>query len=171
MKDKGVKPYLANKDTDYFHRVILKDKLKPGLEVDHINGDSADNRRENLRIIKKHENQQNMKIARNNTTGFTGVYERKDINMWKSEFQYMRCLTVSTTYPYKEMAIYYRYMLELHFKKNLRNSDNDEAIKEAIYTLTAEEKNIVDKDINFSINEINQQLKKKNTLDYSNELS
>lgn len=166
MKDKGVKPYLANKDTDYFHRVILKDKLQPGLEVDHINGDSADNRRENLRIIQKHENQQNMKIARNNTTGFTGVYERKDINMWKSEFQYMTCLTTSTSYPYKEMAIYYRYMLELHFKKNLRNSDNDEAIKEAISTLTAEEKNIVDKDINFSINEINQQLKKKNTKQY-----
>lgn len=83
----------------------------------------------------------------------------------------MRCLTTSTSYPYKEMAIYYRYILELHFKNTLRNSDNDEAIKEAISTLTAEEKNIVDKDINFSINEINQQLKKKNTLDYSNELS
>ena len=170
MKDKGVKPYLNNKDSDYFHRVILQDKLRPGLEVDHINGDSSDNRRENLRIIKKHENQQNMKIARNNTTGFTGVYERKDINMWKSEFQYMRCLTVSTTYPYKEMAIYYRYMLELHFKNNLRNSDNDEAIKEAISKLSVMQKNIVDNDIRLSINEINQQLKKKNTLQY-NELS
>ena len=164
MKDKGVKPYMNNKDTDYFHRVILKDKLQPGLEVDHINGDSSDNRRENLRIIKKHENQQNMKIARNNTTGFTGVYERKDINMWKSEFQYMTCLTTSTSYPYKEMAIYYRYILELHFKKNLRNIDNDEAIKEAISKLSPEQKNIVDRDINFSNNEINQQLKKKNTL-------
>lgn len=171
MKDKGIKPYLANKDTDYFHRVILQDELKPGLEVDHINGDSADNRRENLRIIKKHENQQNMKIARNNTTGFTGVYERKDINMWKSEFQYMTCLTISTSYPYKEMAIYYRYMLEIHFKKNLRNSDNDEAIKEAIIKLSVMQKNIVDNDIRLSINEINQQLKNKNTLDYSNELS
>ena len=164
MKDKGVKPYLNNKDSDYFHRVILQDKLRQGLEVDHINGDSSDNRRENLRIIKKHENQQNMKIARNNTTGFTGVYERKDINMWKSEFQYMRCLTTSTSYPYKEMAIYYRYMLELHFKNTLRNSDNDEAIKEAISKLTDIQKNTVDKDIKFSINEINQQLKKKNTL-------
>ena len=171
MKDKGVKPYLANKDTDYFHRVILKDKLKPGLEVDHINGDSADNRRENLRIIKKHENQQNLKIPRNNTSGFKGVYHRKDIDMWKSEFQYMTCSTISTTYPYKEMAIYYRYMVETHFQGELRNTLNDEAIKEAISTLTAEEKNIVDKDINFSINEINQQLKKKNTLEYSNELS
>lgn len=171
MKDKGVKPYLNNKDSDYFHRVILQDKLRQGLEVDHINGDSSDNRRENLRIIKKHENQQNMKIARNNTTGFTGVYERKDINMWKSEFQYMRCLTTSTSYPYKEMAIYYRYMLELHFKNTLRNSDNDEAIKEAISKLTDIQKNTVDKDIKFSINEINQQLKKKNTLQYSNELS
>lgn len=172
MKDKGVKPYMNNKDTDYFHRVILKDKLQPGLEVDHINGDSSDNRRENLRIIKKHENQQNMKIARNNTTGFTGVYERKDINMWKSEFQYMTCLTTSTSYPYKEMAIYYRYMLELYFKKNLRNSDNDEAIKEAISKLSVMQKNIVDNDIRISINEINQQLKKKNTKQYiNNELS
>lgn len=171
MKDKGVKPYLVNKDSDYFHRVILKDKLQPGLEVDHINGDSSDNRRENLRIIKKHENQQNLKIPRNNTTGFKGVYHRKDIDMWKSEFQYMTCSTTSTSYPYKEMAIYYRYMVETHFQGDLRNTLNDEAIKEAIDKLTSEQKNIVDKDINFSINEINQQLKKKNTLDYSNELS
>ena len=171
MKDKGVKPYLNNKDSDYFHRVILKDKLQPGLEVDHINGDSSDNRRENLRIIKKHENQQNLKIPRNNTTGFKGVYHRKERNTWKSEFQYMTCLTTSTSYPYKEMAIYYRYMIETHFQGDLRNTLNDKAIKEAISTLTDEEKNIVDKDINFSINEINQQLKKKNTLDYRNELS
>lgn len=171
MKDKGVKPYLNNKDTDYFHRVILKDKLKPGLEVDHINGDSADNRRENLRIIKKHENQQNLKIPRNNTTGFKGVYHRKDIDMWKSEFQYMTCLTVSPTYPYKEMAIYFRYMVDTHFQGDLRNTLNDEAIKDAISKLTPAQKNTVDKDIKFSINEINQQLKKKNTLDYSNELS
>lgn len=171
MKDKGVKPYLNNKDTDYFHRVILKDKLQPGLEVDHINGDSSDNRRENLRIIKKHENQQNLKIPRNNTTGFKGVYHRKERNTWKSEFQYMTCLTTSASYPYKEMAIYYRYMIETHFQGDLRNTLNDEAIKEAISTLTAEEKNIVDNDIKISINEINQQLKKKNTLDYSNELS
>ncbi len=171
MKDKGVKPYLVNKDSDYFHRVILKDKLQPGLEVDHINGDSSDNRRENLRIIKKHENHQNLKIPRNNTTGFKGVYHRKDIDMWKSEFQYMTCSTTSTSYPYKEMAIYYRYMVETHFQGDLRNTLNDEAIKEAIDKLTSEQKNIVDKDINFSINEINQQLKKKNTLEYSNELS
>ena len=171
MKDKGIKPYLNNKDTDYFHRVILKDELKPGLEVDHINGDSADNRRENLRIIKKHENQQNLKIPRNNTTGFKGVYHRKERNTWKSEFQYMTCLTTSTSYPYKEMAIYYRYMIETHFQGDLRNTLNDEAIKEAISKLSPEQKNIVDRDINFSINEINQQLKKKNTLQYSNELS
>lgn len=83
----------------------------------------------------------------------------------------MTCLTTSASYPYKEMAIYYRYMIETHFQGDLRNTLNDKAIKEAISTLTDEEKNIVDKDINFSINEINQQLKKKNTLQYSNELS
>jgi hypothetical protein len=78
---------------------------------------------------------------------------------------------VSPTYPYKEMAIYFRYMVDTHFQGDLRNTLNDEAIKDAISKLTPAQKNTVDKDIKFSINEINQQLKKKNTLDYSNELS
>jgi hypothetical protein len=50
----------------------------PGeMIVDHINGDSLDDRWENLRLATRAENQWNRRISYNNTTGFKGVYLEK----------------------------------------------------------------------------------------------
>ena len=47
----------------------------PGsLHVDHINGDSTDNRICNLRLATDQQNSQNRKTGKNNTSGFKGVY-------------------------------------------------------------------------------------------------
>jgi len=43
-----------------------------GFETDHINGDRADNRRSNLRVVTKSENQRNTK-PRKGTSSFKGV--------------------------------------------------------------------------------------------------
>lgn len=45
----------------------------PAGEVDHINGDRADNRISNLRAVTKSENQRNAKRRADNTSGKTGV--------------------------------------------------------------------------------------------------
>ena len=56
----------------YLHRVVLG-ITDPTIEIDHINGDTLDNRRENLRVLDRSSNQANRGPNRNNTTGFKGV--------------------------------------------------------------------------------------------------
>ena len=53
------------------HRVIMN--APDGMEVDHINGEELDNRKENLRICTRSENVRNVGKYRNNTSGFKGV--------------------------------------------------------------------------------------------------
>lgn len=55
----------------YMHRMVLqpdKDEL-----VDHINGDTLDNRRSNLRTATQRQNMQSKRISRLSQTGFKGV--------------------------------------------------------------------------------------------------
>lgn len=53
------------------HRLILG--AKPSNFVDHRNGDGLDNRRENLRLATRDQNNQNARCRRDNTTGYKGV--------------------------------------------------------------------------------------------------
>jgi hypothetical protein len=71
----GGKSYLA-------HRLIwrLVHGEWPEFEVDHINGDKADNRIENLRACTTAENRRNMPVRKNKTSRYVGV--RKTRNAW-----------------------------------------------------------------------------------------
>ena len=50
--------------------------------VDHKNGDVLDNRKENLRLCNKRENNINIKRKSNNKSGFTGVYWSESCKKW-----------------------------------------------------------------------------------------
>jgi hypothetical protein len=54
------------------HRFILGAPF--GIEVDHVNGNGLDNRRENLRLANDFDQQANVGKQRNNKSGFKGVY-------------------------------------------------------------------------------------------------
>lgn len=62
---------------------FMTGKLPPAdLEVDHINGDRADNRWVNLRLVSHAVNMQNSRIPKHNTSGHPGVLYVKANRKW-----------------------------------------------------------------------------------------
>lgn len=59
----------------------------PRGQIDHLNGDKADNRVENLRDVTGSENQWNVKANSNNTSGFRGVVFHKAKNKFSAQLR------------------------------------------------------------------------------------
>lgn len=67
-----------------FHRLLFPNSE----EVDHINHDTKDNRKNNLREVAHQQNLMNQKINANNTSGVTGVSWSNTHNVWKAKIFY-----------------------------------------------------------------------------------
>lgn len=63
--------YIYNKDGVPLHQLLAFHQK--GLEVDHINLDTMDNRSSNLRLVTHQQNQINQPLQSNNTSGVSGV--------------------------------------------------------------------------------------------------
>jgi len=66
----------------YMHRLLMLPD--PSQEVDHVNGDKLDNRRANLRLCTRAENQHNRIAQANNTSGFKGVHWCSGKSKWRA---------------------------------------------------------------------------------------
>lgn len=62
------------------HRLIMD--FPENMDIDHINHNTFDNRKTNLRICKHNKNTKNHKININNTSGFKGVTWFKYTKKW-----------------------------------------------------------------------------------------
>lgn len=88
--NKGNKPALLR-----MHRIVLN--AKSGELIDHINGNTLDNRKENLRIVNQSQNMMNTRLRSTNTSGYKGVcYDKRWKNwlahIWKDGEQiYLGC--------------------------------------------------------------------------------
>lgn len=74
-----------------FHRILMADQISQnkGLEIDHANGNTLDNRRCNLRLATPSQNSANrhVTLAR---SGFRGVTFDKELGMWRASIRHNR---------------------------------------------------------------------------------
>ena len=111
------KPPKVNGKTKGFiwmHREVLH--ATEGQIVDHINNDSLDNRKENLRFVTRSENQWNQKLGKRNTSGYKNIHWNKRKKVWRLNFTKNGRLFCFGHYKNIEDAIKGRneYALKLH---------------------------------------------------------
>lgn len=69
----------------YMHREVIR--AAAGTRVDHINHDTLDQRKSNLRVCTIGQNGSNRKLQTNNSSGYKGVDWRKADRKWRAQIQ------------------------------------------------------------------------------------
>lgn len=83
---RGYKPKSKPFESVLLHRFIMEAPAK--VQVDHINGNRADNRRSNLRFATASQNQWNRGLQKNNKSGFKGVAIHLATGKWQAVIRY-----------------------------------------------------------------------------------
>ena len=86
--------------------------------VDHINHKRADNRKRNLRVCKRAENDRNRGLYATNTSGISGVHFDKKRNKWIANITYNRRRIFIGRFSHKEEAIRARLLKEAELFKD-----------------------------------------------------
>lgn len=70
----------------FLHRLIMNCNDK-NCDIDHINGNPLDNRKSNLRIVTRSQNNMNRKTQSNNTSGISGVCFNNHAKKWQAQIK------------------------------------------------------------------------------------
>ena len=68
-----------------FHRLVMK--CPKDMQIDHINHDTLDNRKQNLRICTAKVNNQNKVINNSKSSGHRNIYWKPKLNKWEVGLQ------------------------------------------------------------------------------------
>jgi len=109
--------------TEVLERVIQR-QLKKGELADHINGDKLDNRRENLRLATRSQNEMNKRkrvfTQKPTSSSYKGVSWMKSRNKWRAVIQVNGKQKSLGTFPgtpegEREAAKAYNKAAEIHY--------------------------------------------------------
>lgn len=125
-----VSAFLDTKKKILFHRLIMD--VPDGMYIDHINHNTCDNRKKNLRIVTSSQNSFNRRMQSNNTSGITGVFYAKDRNKWRAFIKIGEKQTYLGQFDNKEDAIKARkeaeekYFGEYSYDNSMKGDENNE---------------------------------------------
>jgi len=96
-------------------RTITFSSVVFGKNVDHVNRNTLDNRKSNLRFANSTEQNYNKVLRKHNTSGFTGVYLDKRSNKYRARIKNNGKIYYSKLCETKQTAILERLKLEKIF--------------------------------------------------------
>ena len=104
-----------NKKAIKMHRFLLDVLDKKDVEVDHIDRNRLNNKRQNLRICTRLQNSKNISIRKDNTSGQSGVCWDKRMKKWVVRIQKNKIEYVLGYFSNKEDAMRIRLEAELKY--------------------------------------------------------
>lgn len=132
VKEYGLAPTHSKRKPDYMVYVNISPKAPNGshalhrllmdppkdMVVDHINRNPLDNRRINLRVCTMEENNRNLSLRKNNSSGTMGVYFKPDKKHkpWVAQKYYKGAWLPIKLFKTKEEAIAHRKYLDETYK-------------------------------------------------------
>lgn len=138
------RPYLVTRKSIYFHRLVMG---SPNYEIDHINRDTTDNRKINLRKSNRTQQSLNTDLRSDNTQNIKGVYYSTKHKSYHVEFQMYGKRYFSKHFKTKAEAVYMRYLFECFLLKPINIPVFD--ITPYIDLLTDEQKTDIDRYFKF----------------------
>lgn len=96
----------------YIHRLVMGVLDNPSIHIDHINGNTIDNRKCNLRIVTGSQNMKNRKSSIGGTSKFLGVYycsNKRGSKNWRVMIKPTNDTNIHLGYYYDEELGGYAY--------------------------------------------------------------
>jgi len=99
------------------HRAILG-VYNSSIDVDHINRNTLDNRKSNIRMALHYENLRNRSKQKNNTSGYKGVSWHKQLRRWSVRIKHNgKYHSIGTYYDKRDAALAYNVAAHIFHNK------------------------------------------------------
>lgn len=106
----------VKKGTAVYLHTLIYGIVDDGYEIDHIDGNSLNNRRSNLRVVTHQENIDNQRATRiDNQIGIRGITYNKSSKQYKVDFHYHGVRYYTKDWHTIEEAVWCRTCFEDHF--------------------------------------------------------
>lgn len=105
----------------YLHNFILNHAHQDGYEIDHIDGNSFNNRKSNLRIVPRLQNIQNVSARIDNKIGIRGIVFHKEWHSYTVDFSFNKKRFYFPRWKSLREAVWCRKTCEEYFGLEMLN--------------------------------------------------
>jgi len=125
----------------YLHNYLLHYIPQPQQEIDHIDGNSCNNRKNNLRIVSRQANIDNTRVRIDNKIGIRGVSQDNRSKKYTCDFSYHKKRFYFKPWNTPEEAVYNRKIIEEYF--GIETLNKNPLALQYIEKLTDEQKQLI----------------------------